>query len=217
MNKKIIGTIICILLLSTISIQAMELPKEKPSKDQTIEYFDQYLELADENTTLGGKVFLTFGPVNKLITNVEIHNGSQENVEIHNGSQEEIDIIQRNLDRRLFRLSMFLPFLPVLVTNMTLTVSYKIPVGELSRFSYYTLSGDAVYKNNTTELINITNETITLNTVHSVKVENLYGLFIFMKARLFDRSYPIGRKLFHPARFIFFGVCDNVTYLPVPI
>ena len=206
MNKKIIGTILCISMILIGSINAIGASPISTSKQN--ELLQQAIEVTeDENLTLGEKFIITMGPVSKLFSDVELLDGDAS----------QIKIIERNLDRKLFRFSRFLPFIFVPVFGLNFTVHYKKALENGSKFSYITVNSSVVYDNETGEVVNVTNSTYVYNAIHKVKIENFTGIFIFQRARLYDRSMPLGKRFFMPARFIFFGFCDNVTYLPIAV
>ena len=203
MNKKVIGTIlcICILILGTIPVIGAEL-KSTPEIKQDFPFVDEAIKSLVENETLGDCFIITGGPVLKLYSNVDLINGSES----------QMKLIERNLNRRLLRLSAILPFIGIYVSNLTFSVEYTQDIiKKKSRFTYFTVNVSVIYDENGTYQ-NITNLSIIRNDPHKVTVENFTGLFIFMKARLFKLSAPLGTKLFRPAKFAFAGFCDKITF-----
>jgi len=204
MNKKIIGTILCISIMLIGSIPSIG---ANPLIDKNVggELVQKAIELTeDKNITFGEKFIITSGPIFKLYSDVELLDGNLT----------QMQIIQRNLDKKLFRFSRFLPFIFVPVFGLNFTVHYKKDLENGSRFSYITVNASVVYDNETGEVVNVTNHTIISNIIHKVNIENFTGLFIFQRAKLYDRNMPLGKRFFIPAKFIFIGFCDNVTYLP---
>jgi len=207
MNKKIIGTILCISIVLIGSIPSIG---ANPLIDKNVggELIQKLIELTeDENITFGEKFIITYGPISKLYSDVELLDGDPT----------QMQVIQRNLDKKLFRFSRFFPFIFVPVFGLNFTVYYKKDLENGSRFSYITVNTSVVYNNENGEVVNVTNHTIVRNTIHRVNIENFNGLFIFQRAKLYDRSMPLGKRFFIPAKFIFTGFCDNVTYLQLPL
>lgn len=205
MNRKIIGTILCIsvLLMSSVPIIGANPISYAKNNDELLQ---KAIELVDnENVTTIGELVISTGPVSKVYSEVELLDGDAD----------QMKIIQRNLDKKLFRFSRFLPFIFVPVFNLSFTVEYKLDLENGSKFSYLTLNTTLMADNQTGEIVNSTDHTYCYNTIHKVHVENMTGLFFFNRARLYDKNMPAGQRFFIPAKFIFVGICENITYLPV--
>jgi len=207
MKKKIIGIILCISIMLIGSIPSIG-ANPLIDKNVGVELIQNAIELTeDQNITFGEKIIITSGPIFKLYSDVKLLDGDPT----------QMQIIQRNLDKKLFRFSRFLPFIFIPVFGLNFTVYYKKDLENGSRFSYITVNTSVVYDNEIGEVVNVTNHTIVSNTIHKVNIEKFTGLFIFQRAKLYDRSMPLGKRLFVPAKFIFVGFCNNVTYLPLPV
>lgn len=204
MNKRIIGAVlcICIMTISTIPAAGNEINPTNPENKSKL--FREIKEIADENETFWDYAVITIGPVAKIICQVELLDGPES----------QMMKIRSILNRTLLRI---FPALPVAVFGLNFTVYYKKDIGLLgSRFSYETLYAETVYDENGT-LINLTNVTILTNKIHIIKVVNFTGLFIFYRARFWKGLFRRDTHLFFiPARFAFAGVCDNVTDVPFP-
>lgn len=203
MNNKIIGAILCICIITIGAIPAFgaEL-KSIPEIEQDFPFVDEAIKSLEENNTFGDCFIITEGPVLKLYSKVDLINGSES----------QIKVIERNINRRLLRASIILPYVGIFVSNLTFSVEYKQDiVKKKSRFTYFTANASIIYDENGTYQ-NLTNESFIRNDPHKVTVENFTGFFIFMKARLFALSAPLFMKFFQPARFVFAGFCDKITF-----
>lgn len=200
MNKRIIGAVLCVCIMTIGAIPAIGIPEEIDVEPELSDYIEDILESSDE--TYGDNFTITMGPVSKIFSNVELINGSET----------QMELINRHLSRKLLRPSAIFRYVPIFVKNLSFTVEYKQDVRDKSRFSYYTINATVIYNETTGEYENLTNISYIYNEIHTVTVENMTGLFIFMRIRLLNLRFPLGRKLFHPARFAFFGFCDKITY-----
>ena len=204
MKNKVIGAIlcICIITIGTIPVVAAELKSIPEDITQDFPFVDEAIKSLEENITFGDCFVITGGPVLKLYSNVDLINGSKI----------QTKLIERNLNRRLLRASIILPYVGILVSNLTFSVEYKKDiVKNKSRFTYFTTNASVIYDENGTYQ-NVTNLSIIRNDPHKVTVENFTGLFIFMKARLFVLRAPLGTKLYQPAKFAFAGFCEKITF-----
>ena len=217
MSKKVFATVLCIILMITCSVPAMGLDNESDIKQKIIETEEKINFL---NGDLDPFIYVTSGPVLKKYSKVELLNGSTT----------EIEKINKNLNRELFRLSAILPYGIVFVTEpLDFTISYESDLRNGSRFSYFSMYGNASYDENGS-LINITNTTMVTNTHNKVKIDNFTGIFFFLRAKLYRPFtyylrpiflpflftiiyYNCAKMFFIPARFSFIGTCGNITYL----
>ena len=204
MNKRIIGAIlcICIMTISTIPATGNEINPTNP--ENKLGLFREIKEIADENETLWDYAVTTIGPISKIISQVELLDGPES----------QMMKIRSILDRTLLRI---FPALPVAVFGLNFTVYYKRDIGLIgTRFSYETLYAETVYDENGT-FFNLTNVTFLINKIHKIKVVNFTGVFIFYRARVWKGLFRRDTHLFFiPARFGFVGLCDNVTEVPLP-
>ena len=205
MNKKIIGAIFCVCIFAFGSIPALGFnPIDNLNLDQDIKKkIDNLFEEA--NITFGDIFCLTNGPASKMYSKVELLEGSEN----------QINKINLVLNRKILRPLIFLRQIPIFVKNLSFTVEYKRDVKNRSRFTYFTTNTTVKWNETTGEFegFGIKNFSFKFNKIHKVKIENMTGLFIFQRLLLFDRNQPIFWKFFHPAKFIFIGFCDNITYL----
>ena len=205
MNKKIIGAIFCVCIFAFGSIPALGFNSiDNLNLDQDInKKIDNLFEGA--NITFGDIFCLTNGPASKMYSKVELLEGSEN----------QINKINRVLNRKILRPLIFLRQIPIFVENLSFTVEYKRDVKNRSRFTYFTTNTTVKWNETTGEFegFGIKNFSFKFNKIHKVKIENMTGLFIFQRVLLFDRNQPIFWKFFHPAKFIFIGFCDNITYL----
>jgi hypothetical protein len=203
-NKRVIGAIlfICIMTINIIPATGNEINPTNP--ENKLELFREIKEIADENETLWDYVVITIGPVAKTISQGELLDGPES----------QMMKIRSILNRTLLRI---FPALPVAVFGLNFTVYYKRDIGLLgSRLSYETLYAETVYDENGT-FINLTNVTFLNNKIHKIKVVNFTGVFIFYRARVWKGLFRRDTHLFFiPARFAFVGVCDNVIDVPLP-
>jgi hypothetical protein len=231
MNKKLIVSVWCICMMTIGSIPVMAI-SDFPSLNQELSSTNEIIDLTNNSSISGipevtanefisldpelplaqetaalindsslGDYFVTIiGPISKLFTQVELINGSES----------QMQLIQRNLDRKLLRFSLILRNIPVFVENLSFSVEFIRDVRNRSRFSYITANGTTIYDGNGTYQ-NLTNISYIRNEIHSVTIENLTGLFVFIRIRLINIRAPFLEKVFQPARFAFVGFCQNIT------
>jgi hypothetical protein len=197
-NKKIIGVILFVFIITTGLTPVIA----TPSRSDTNIEFTQYIEkvLKSTNQTFGDHFIITLGPVLKIFSNVELTKGSES----------QMKLIQRYLDRKLLRPLGILRVTPIFVENLSFTVEYKQDVKNGSRYSYITVNGTVIWDENGIYQ-NITDISYNANKKHTVTVENLTGFFMFFRFRLFNLGAPIPYKIFQPAKFTFIGFCDGIT------
>ena len=204
MDKKIIWAILCVCIfvygsIQTISatpIDSLDLDPEMSEKIENI------IEVA--NITLGDNFFVTDGPATKLYSKVELLEGSEN----------QMSRINRYLNRKLLRPLIFLRQVPIFVENLSFTVEYNRDLRTRSRFQYFSLNA-SVNWNKTTgkfEGFDLKSTSHIFNKAHKVYVENLTGLFLFQRSRLYNENQPIFWKFFWPARITLIGFCENITY-----
>ena len=204
MNKKFIVTIMIsfsMILLSAMSTSGIADVTNVNKKNIGSELLEKTQEETDQNITLPYFI-TTYGPISKFITKIEILDGPEN----------QTAKIEKLINRRFMPFSRILPLYPILVTGLNFTVEYKINVRNSSRFGYVTMNATVVY--NEGEEPNISNESYIYNTVHKIKVENFTGVFTFMRARIF-KGLVGTHQFLNPARFLFIGFCENLTFLPV--
>jgi len=204
MNGKTIGAIFCVCIFTFGSIPVLGFnPIDNLDKDPEINKKIENL-FEEANITFGDIFCLTNGPASKIYSQVDLLEGSEY----------QMNKINRVLNRKILRPLIFLRQIPIFFENLSFTVEFKRDVKDRSRFTYFT-TNTTVKWNETTgkfEDFDLKNFSHVLNKVHKVKIENMTGLFIFQRFVLFDRNQPIFWKFFHPAKFIFIGFCDNITY-----
>jgi hypothetical protein len=207
MNKKIIGAIFCVCIFAFGSIPALGVnPINNLDIDQDInKKIDNLFEEA--NITFGDIFCLTNGPASKIFSKVDLLGGSEN----------QINKINRVLNRKILRPLIFLRQIPIFVENLSFTVEFKRDVRNMSRFTYFTTNTSVKWNETTGEFegFDLKNFSHILNKAHKVKIENMTGLFIFQRIILFDRNQPIFWKFFHPAKFIFIGFCEKITYFDI--
>ena len=198
MNKKITAAVVCLFILTLSSVSAIEINATSDLKDKE-KVIETLNGINEDDQTLKDYIFLTLGPVKKQYIDVEIHEGKFIPKKI----------IERNLNRKLLRFSIFLPFILIPVEGFNFTVTYKKDTSLTNKYTYITYFGETVYDENGT-LINVTNSTNYTCIKHSVKVENFTGFFMFFRMQIRILRAPIGRKIV-PPQFVFLGFCDKVT------
>lgn len=202
MDKKIIGVIFCVFIITISVIPAIGNEIYQTNSENNLELFKKIKEIADENVTFSNYIFITIGPLGKTISQVELLDGPDS----------QVTRIRSILNRVLLRI---FPALPVMVNGLNFTVYYKKDIGLGSRYSYASVYAEPVFDENGT-FINLTNETILDNKIHKIKVENFTGLFLFYRTRFWKGLLRSDTHLFFiPARFAFAGMCDNVTEVPI--
>jgi hypothetical protein len=197
MKKGIIISIFCIFFLinSSIPVIGIDITEKEINKNYLIEKFFN----KNQEIFFGNYFIYTMGPVSKLFTKVELLYGNEY----------QIDKIDKNINRKFPRISMFLPYIFVTVDDLDFNYEYLIDVKNGSRFSYGTTWGEAVYNNS--NLINITNESLTINRIHKIQVINFTGIFLFMRMRVRKIPFlPNTNNWLIPARFAFIGCCEDI-------
>ena len=204
MDKKIIGAILCVCIfvfgsIQTISATPIDVLDLDPEMSEKIE---NIIEV--DNMTLGDNFFVTDGPASKLYSKVELLEGSEN----------QISRINRYLNKKLLRPLIFLRQIPIFVKNLSFTLEYKLDLRTRSRFQYFCWNASVNWNKTTGEFegFGIKSSSHIFNKAHKVNVENLTGLFIFQRFRLYNENQPIFWKFFWPARLTFIGFCDNITY-----
>jgi len=198
MNKKIIGAILCFCFMTMGVIPVIGSPSIPDIDPELTPYVQEILESSSKS--YGDYFIITVGPVLKIFSNVELISGSQF----------QMKLIKRHLDRRLLRPSVIFKAVPIFVENLSFTVEYKKDVRNNSRFSYFSGNATVIY-NETGAFENLTDYSYIVNKIHKITVENMTGLFIFFRVRLFELTAPLFRKIYQPARFCFIGFCDGIT------
>ena len=200
MDKKIIGAILCVCIFGLASIPATGEAQINDLDQEIKSYIEQILDY--ENQTLGNYFFLTDGPILETYSNVELLNGSES----------QIEKINQYLNRKMLRPFLFLKVIPVFVENLSFTIDYKKDVRTNSRYSFFSMSATVIWNETSGEIGGIKNFNFKTNKVHKLNVVNMTGIFIFQRFRLYERSAPLFRKLFQPAKFMFIGFCENIYY-----
>lgn len=234
MNKKIILSTMCILLLtvstlSTIGVNTNIEKTETPEKieaenylistemQQDIEYMVQELSKSkDINISEYPYILITTGPVGPikgLISKVKI----------------DTDCLQAKLINVLMKRTLLrfiapkLSIVPFINQGLNLTVKYRIPLRLKSSFRYSTTYGEHGLGNNQSldkiinNYSNITeNFTVIYNKAHTLEIEDLHGIFYFKKSGFGKEKIQIREKLidlpsFKPSHFIFIGLCKDIT------
>lgn len=207
MNKKIIGVIFCVCIFFFGSIPALGFnPIDNLEIDPVIDKkIDNLFEEA--NITFGDIFCLTNGPASKIYSKVELLKGLEN----------QMNKINRVLNRKILRPLIFLRQIPIFVENLSFTIEFKRDIKDRSRFTYFTTNTSVKWNETTGEFegFDIKNFSHILNKAHKIKIENMTGLFIFQRFILFDKNQPIFWKFFHPAKFIFIGFCEKITYFDI--
>lgn len=196
MNKKIIGIILCVSILTISAIPTM-MAKPNLHINKEIELEDRYDDPTG-NYTYGNFSVGTTCPASKKYYSLNITEGAA-NV---------IKIINRNLDKKLLRLSLIIPMVIIPVKGLDFTIEYKQNSSNESKFWFHTFIEDVNYDENGT-FVNVTDLRGVKNKVHNVTVENFNGVFIFKRFTVFRYWRALG--FMSPARFTFNGFCDNVV------
>ena len=206
MNGKAISVILCIsiMIIGAIPVTGMYVPEDLESEEARSYVLEKAQDLADDNFTLPSKFIMTFGPVSKRITEFTALDGPEE----------KIVKIEKLMNKKFVLFSKILPFYMVTVFGMNFTIEYKKDVRNGSRLSYASVNCSVIF-NETDEPVNITNFSYIRNDIHKIKVENFSGTFMFTRGRFFRGLLASTHWFFIPARGIFAGYCDKVTYLPV--
>jgi hypothetical protein len=202
--KKIIVSIICVCML-TLCVLPVFAEEDVLDFKEDLKIINKIDNFVNENSTLGKYAIATAGPILKRYTEINLLEGPTL----------KIKQINRNLNRRLLRLSIVLPVLLIRVEKLDFTLYYRQDLKNNSRFSYATLFGEAIYDEEG-NYVDITNETYYHNKINKINVENFTGFFIFIRTRAF-RLIPIAssHRLISSAQFIFTGFCDNITEIPI--
>ncbi len=198
MNKKIIGVIFCMSIITVGVIPAMGVPSFLDEYPELKPYVEEFLESYDVNYSENTGIIS--GPVLKTFTNVELLNGSAG----------QMNLINRYLSRKLLRPMAILRNVPIFVENLSFTVEFKRNVRNNSRFSYFSINYTVTVDEN--GMYNMTDWTSIGNEPHTVTIENMTGFFIFFRVRAFNLLAPLFRKFYWPASFGFVGFYDKITY-----
>lgn len=198
MNKKIIGTTLCVCILIVSAIPAMGI-NVGIKRDLELNDVKDFVDPTG-NYTFGNFSLRTVGPVSKKYVNAEVTDGPARIVKI----------INRNLDRKLLRLSWLLPFLFIPVNGINFTVQYIKDSSNESKYIYMTNLSEVVYDENGS-IAGYVNGSTIYNEVHNITVENFQGFFIFYRAKIYSREMPKGKRWFNPPFFLFAGFSDKAT------
>jgi hypothetical protein len=142
-------------------------------------------------------------------------------IEFLEGDEEEIDQIKDLLRRQILKP---LEEKTLEVKDLTFKVTYRLPVTRYSRFMYRTLYSkidlsqyldfqDIQSREDFLEYINKSIEafkndsTHIISRRHSFTCYNFTGIFSIFEPKTVRKIPP---KLFIPAKFLFFGVCENL-------
>jgi hypothetical protein len=192
-------------MIGAIPVTGMYIPEDLVSENTRSYLLEKVEDMADDNFTLPPEFVFTFGPVKKRITEFTVLDGPED----------KTAKIEKLMNRRFVLFSRLLPFYMVTVIGMNFTMEYKKDVRNGSRLTYASINCSIIF-NESGDPVNVSNLSYIRNDVHKIKVENFSGVFLFTRARLFRGFLTTSAHLFFiPARGIFTGYCDKVTYLPV--
>lgn len=204
MSGKILTILIlCILLLTVISDISLGESISKKFIEDSNEIIDEMDDT--DNHSFGNYIIITDGPISRLFAKVNIQDGPLLITLL----------INRNLNRRILRLSALLTKITYPISKgINFTVEYKRNVRNNSRYSYLTTYFKVLYDENGSVIgFDLENRTTIYSKAHKIKVENFRFAFTFKRLQLIWLRAPLGQKIFNPARFVFFGICDNVTII----
>jgi len=200
MNKKIIGAILCIgiLTMSAIPVMGAGDPSTEAITVRPLNYTERILKRVPVNASE-----VTYG----LCT---VGAKRSADIQLTAGNETEIAKIEKILGRKLIG-SWIIPALRVKVTGLDFTVSYENDVGKRSRLAYFTEYGKANF-NADGKFTNLTEVVENINTAHKITVTGFSGYFVPLRAQLF-KIFPMFQKhrLFTPAEFMFVGFCENIV------
>lgn len=202
MSGKILTIFILgILLLTIISGLSLGESISKKFVEDSNEIIDEMDDT--DNHSFGNYIVITDGPISGLFAKVTIQDGPLLITLL----------INRNLNRRILRLSALLTKITYPISKgINFTVDYKRNVRNNSRYSYLTTYFKVLYDENGSVIgFDLENATTIYSEAHKIKVENFRFVFTFKRLQLIWLRAPLGQKIFNPARFSFFGICDNVT------
>jgi hypothetical protein len=184
MKKILLTILVCtsLILIGVNSAFAIDIKKELNDKqDEIIKDFKP----TDENKTY--YTFITFGPARFV-----------SKIDFIGGNTLQILRMKSLLKRIIFRPKTSLAF-PI---KLTFKITYTTEQDDDSRFSY----GTAFLPFNQSGPAG--NMTTIFNEPHSYTVKNFTGIVQFTRAKIINFR-PL--KLFLPAKFIFYGVCDELV------
>ena len=204
MNKKIIVAIFCvsIMLIGALPASSISIPETIEKNCSKSHILEKAKEILEENLTLPSNFVITFGPITKSITDLEILDGAEN----------EKAKIEKLMNRKFVLFSKVLPAYVVPVFGMNFTIEYKKDVRNGSRFTYSTSNGSVIFDESGNP-IDMTNFSYIRNTIHKIKVENFTGLFMFMHGKFIRGLIGRGHWFLIPALGSFAGYCDKITYL----
>lgn len=169
---------------------------------ESVDDISETIEISENNGnySMGNYSILTVGPVLKLFSDIDLQDGPPLTMLL----------INRNLKRRILRLSAILSIMIYTVSELDFTVHYLKDVKNNTRYSYFTDYSEVVYDENGI-FVGYKNSTQIFSKTHKIKVENFTGSFAFKRFRFFVPFLaPWGQKIINPARFLFWGHCDKL-------
>ncbi len=150
--------------------------------------------------SMGNYSIITVGPVLKLFSDVKLQDGPTL----------KKFLINRNLKRRILRLSAIFPLMIYSVSGLDFTVHYLKDVKNNTRYSFFTDYSEVVYDENGI-FVGYNNTKQIFSKAHKITVDNFTGFFAFKRFRfLIPFLAPLGQKVINPARFLFWGHCDKL-------
>jgi len=200
MRKILAIGIICVFLLTGFTTaSAVEVKTINKVDDKNVES-ENYVK--DAGYDFGNYSVYIRGPVSKIYTDIKLINTSFL----------QKKLIERNLNRRLLRLSILLPTVIIPAKNIDLTIIFMKNIGNSSRISYNTTIWKNIYDENG-KLVNLTLEQTKKNEIHIIKIQNFTGIFMFQRVKLFSLREKMDSKILRQARFIFNGWCEGYTFV----
>ncbi|KYK20376.1 hypothetical protein AYK24_03810 [Thermoplasmatales archaeon SG8-52-4] len=199
----VIGIILLLVGVTTIPGISQDRPISIKLIKDTIEKINDIEDI--DNNSFGNYIIYTSGPISNFFTKASIDEGPFLTKLLLN----------RNLNRRIFRLSAILTkmIFPI-PKGINFTVEYKRNVNNFSRFNFLTFIFKVLYDENGSFMgFDLENKTTIFNIAHKINVENFKFYFGFKRFQLISIRASFGQKLFNPARFEFFGFCDSVTFV----
>lgn len=180
MKNKLVKTMLCICLISLLSVSVVA-----GSVEARPNLLSKLVKVNSEKETK--YLYITMGPTSDDITDMEFINGN-------------FRVIQK-LDRYMYN-SPLVKILPIKVNDLSFIVEYKLDIeSNNSVYNYFTLYAglDENSDNSEFDPIQITNEK------HTVKVENFEGYFLFLKGGVKSEDGKI-----HVPYFMIVGTADNI-------